>query len=1057
MKSLIEYAITHKVVSYFVCILLLFGGIAGYLSLGQLEDPVFSIKTAVIVTKYPGASPQEVEQEVTDRIEKAIQRMPQLKNLYSISRAGESIITVNIKEQYWSDVLPQIWDDLRKKVHDVQPYLPPGVSTPMVGDDFGDVYGFLMALTGDGFSYRELQDYADILKKELSLVKGVSRVDLWGVQQRVVYVDVSEQQISQLNLTSETLLKTLMNQNMVVDAGAINVEADRYRLAPSGQFKTPEEIGELIIRPSSNDVLGNVIDAPGGANIDLTFSKSVEEAKENVIRVKDIANVYTGYQEPAVAVMRFDGRQAIGLQIAGTSDANIVAVGEALHKRLEQIVGVMPVGLELNKIAWQSDLVSESVNSFLISLVEAIVIVLIVLIIPSGLRMGFIVGLGLILTILGTFMVMAILQIPFQRMSLGALIIALGMMVDNSIVVSDGIAVRFRKGMDRKKAAIESAFSPAFPLLAATLIAIMAFYPIYASKESAGEYCRTLFIVVAAALTISWLIALLITPLQCMDILKVEARKAGDNSEGDEFKGPFFRIFRKVLKVAIRFRGITIGIILGMLAVSIFAFGFVSQLFFPDSSRPQMMIDYWAPAGTRIEELSKNIKPVEKQILLSPYVDSVSTFIGAGPPRFYLPVDPEKSFPNYAQMIVNVKEYENIDSLIKELEPWIIAQVPNTMVRFRKYSVGPGDTWKFAARFSGPSSASLETLRGIGNEVLDIVKKSPYGRDWRLDMQNRRLMIVPEYSQKRGRWSSISRVDLGDTLKRGYDGLATGLYREGEHLYPIIVRGTEEERRNIASNIGALQVKPELSTKSVPVLQVLNSIKPEWEDPQIIRWNRRRAVTVEGAPKDGFTFDQLQASVINEIDALKLPVGYELFWDGEADSSASAKQSLIPGVIPAVVIILLMLVMVFNDFRPVAIILLTIPFALIGVVWSLLIFNVPFGFLALLGSMSLAGMMNKNIVVLLDACNENLLEGMSPYDAIVEAAITRLRPVLLAAGTTVLGVVPLLPDVFWVGMAVTIMGGLTFGSILTLIIVPVLYSIFYKIKVSENEESAHVS
>jgi multidrug efflux pump subunit AcrB len=492
----------------------------------------------------------------------------------------------------------------------------------------------------------------------------------------------------------------------------------------------------------------------------------------------------------------------------------------------------------------------------------------------------------------------------------------------------------------------------------------------------------------------------------------------------------------------------------GLLAVSLFAFGFVSQLFFPDSSRPQLMIDYWAPAGTRIEEVSESLKPVEKKIMQSPYVESVSTFVGAGPPRFYLPVDPEKPFPYYAQMIVNLHAYEDIAPFITEMEPWIVSQVPNKMVRFRKYGVGPGDTWKFAARFSGPSNASLSTLRDVGNEVLDIVRQSPYGRDWRLDMMNRRLKLVPEYSQKRGRWSSVSRVDLGATLKRGYDGVPTGLYREGEHLYPIIVRATEEERRNIASNMGALQIKPELSTRSVPVLQVVNAITPEWEDPQIIRWNRRRAVTVEGGPKDGFTFDQLRDSVVDKIDALKLPPGYELFWDGEADSSASAKKSLLPGVVPAVVIVLLMLVMVFNAFRPVAIILLTIPFAFIGVAWSLLIFDVPFGFLALLGAMSLAGMMNKNIVILLDACNENLDEGMSHYDAIVEAAVTRLRPVLLAAGTTVLGVVPLIPDVFWVGMAVTIMGGLAFGSILTLIVVPVLYALFYNIKVPEKKEGS---
>ncbi|MEM1282559.1 MAG: efflux RND transporter permease subunit [Chlamydiota bacterium] len=1053
MKALITYAVEHKAVTYFLCALLFIGGIASYFSLGQLEDPVFSIKTAVVLTKYPGASPEEVEQEVTDRIEKAIQEMPQLKRLYSVSRPGESYIKVDIKAQYWSDRLPQIWDELRNKVGDVVPQLPPGAKEPMVLDDFGFVYGFLLGLTGEGYSYRELEDYAELIKKEMSLVKGVSRVELWGVQDRVIYVDVTEQQLSQLNLTSETVISTLKNQNMVVDGGALEVENERFRISPSGEFTTPEEIGELILRPHSTDIIDNLVNtaesAPGKAD---ALISTLDDAGNQVIRVKDIGEVYRGYKEPPSTMMRYNGKPSIGIQIAGLEDENIVNVGNRLYDTLENILEKIPVGIEVHKIAWQSDLVEEAVNGFIISLIQAIVIVLIVLIIPSGLKMGLIVGIDLVLTILGTFIVMAVMDIPLQRMSLGALIIALGMMVDNSIVVSDGIAVRFREGMDRKKAAILATSGPAYPLLSATVIAVMAFYPIYASTEDAGEYCRTLFIVVAAALIISWLVAILITPLQCMDMLPEEAASGKRGQAGDEYNKPFFKYFRKILRVLIKFRFLTLLSVGALLMSSLFAFGFVSQMFFPDSSRPQLMIDFWAPEGTRIQSLAKSLEPVEKKLLSDDTVESVSTFIGAGPPRFYLPVDPEKSHQNYAQMIVNFDTFESIDPFIDRYDEWVTKNVPFAMVRTRKYGVGPSNTWKFELRISGPRDASVNKLREIGNEMVAIGKSSPIGQDWRIDMMNRTLKIVPEYDQKRARWSSVSRGDVADATRRGYDGVTAGLYREKDHLYPIIYRNVESERKGLASNLDTLQVRPEQSVNSLPLLQVVNKVDPEWEDPMIVRFNRRRAVSIQGGPIDGVTFPELKNSLIDQIDAIKLPPGYTKFWDGEYDSTVTAKQSLIPGVVPAVVIVLFMLVTVFNAFRPIYVILCTIPFAFIGVTYSLLIFNIPFGFLALLGAMSLAGMMNKNIVVLLDACNDNLAEGMDRYHAIVEASVTRVRPVLLAAGTTVLGVIPLLPDVFWVAMAVTIMGGLAFGSLLTLVLVPVLYSIFYRIEVPEIEE-----
>lgn len=483
-----------------------------------------------------------------------------------------------------------------------------------------------------------------------------------------------------------------------------------------------------------------------------------------------------------------------------------------------------------------------------------------------------------------------------------------------------------------------------------------------------------------------------------------------------------------------------------LLASSIFGFQFVKQMFFPDSTRPQMMIDYWTPAGTRIEEVAKEVEKLEKKIVENSLTKNVSTFIGAGPPRFYLPVEPEKNYPNFAQLIVNFDSYTDVDSFIEQVEPWTMEHLTGAMVRFRKYSVGPSNTWKFEARISGPGEASLIELRGLAAEFQSIARESPYGEDWRTDMMNPVLKIVPEFDQKRGRWSGVDRLDLANATRRGFEGLPVGLFREGDNLYPIMLRNSLREREQFLSNMETLQIRPLRSTQTVPLSQVVLNVINEWEDPYIIRWNRRRAVTVQGAPKAGFTFSELKNSVVEKIENVPLPLGYEIYWDGEEASSKDAQKSLIPGIIPAAILILLLLVLVFNAVRPVLIILLTIPFAMIGVTAGLLVFDMPFGFMALLGAMSLAGMMNKNIVVLLDAAALNREQGMSAFHAIVEASVSRARPVLLAAGTTILGVIPLLQDIFWESMAVTIMAGLAFGSLLTLIAVPVLYAIFYRLK-----------
>jgi multidrug efflux pump subunit AcrB len=1022
--SLPKLAIEKQPVTYFAILLVVVAGIFSYFQLGQLEDPEFSVKTASIITTYPGASAEQVELEVTDRIETKLQEMPELKNVYSNSRPGLSIIKVDIKNEYWSDRLPQVWDGLRKKIRDMETTLPPGAGRPKIGDDFGYVFGFLLAVTADGFTYAELEDYVDDLRKELSLVKGVARVDLWGVQDRRIYIDVSQAQLSQLGLTGEDLQKTLQTQNMVVDAGSVDLQSQRFRIAPTGEFKSAEEIGNLALTG-------------------VTMSKRVEGQRgDEIIRIKDIATVSSGYIEPPAKLMRYNGRPAISIALAPMSGVNAVEVGKAVDKRLDELVAQLPIGIGVHKVAWQSDAVAESIKAFMINLAEAIAIVLVVLAVTMGVRVGIIIGVsGLLLPILGTFIVMAIWGIDLQRVSLGALIIAMGMMVDNAIVVADGIMVRIRQGIERKQAAIDAASLPAMPLLGATVVASMAFYPIFASTYDTGEYAGSLFTVVAISLLLSWVTSQAVTPLMCIAMLPEPKQ---EEEGADPYGGRFYQMFRGLLSRAIRYRVVFLGSLTALLLISLYSFKYVPRMYFPDSSRRQVMIDYWAPEGTRIQQVSSDLVEMEKELLGHASVVGVSSFIGAGPPRFYLPVSPEDPYAAYAQLVVNTDTISGVDDVIQSIDPWLRENFPQALVRVRKYAVGTFDDWKLEVRFSGPANADPDVLRQLAAEATAILKANPYAKEVRTNWRQRVRELSPEYNQERGRWAGVSRDDVADATKRAYDGRIVGQYREKDKLIPIVSRNTKSERQVAAANLDMVQILPARSSRTVPLSQVTDDIPFVWVDPIIWRWDRRRAVSVQCSPNDA-TAPTLRESVVADLEAIKLPPGYALEWDGEYWSSKQSIDALIPGAVPTVVIMVFIIVMLFNAYRPPLIIFMVIPFVAIGITAGMLVTQAPFGFIALLGAMSLSGMMIKNAVVLLDQVNQNLAEGMTPYNAVVEGAVSRLRPVANAAATTVFGMAPLLQDLFWFSMAVTIMAGLMVGTVLTMVVVPTLYALFFRI------------
>jgi multidrug efflux pump subunit AcrB len=1008
--SLTEFSIRNKVLTFFTVKLIFWAGIFSFFSLGQLEDPEFTVKNALIITPYPGATTEEVEQEVTDRIENALQKIPELESLHSRSTPGFSLINVEIKEKYWSDRLPQVWDKLRRKVGDVQPQLPQGAGSSQVLDDFGDVYGLMIGVVGDGYSYREIEDYVKILQKEVSLIKGVAQVDLWGKQQSAIFIDISERKLASLGLSAASINNLLRNQNLVVDAGHIESDTFRLNVRPTGSFKTPEEIGDLLIHSQTRN--------------------SVSE----FIRISDISTISEGYVDPANTLMRVNGQTAIALSVSPLSGTNVVKMGERVAKKISQMKEQLPVGIEVNPIHWQPTIVDDSIQNFLINFAEAVVIVLLVLTIAMGWKMGVIIGTALVLTILGTFVFMSIFGIDLHRMSLGALIIALGMMVDNAIVVAEGYAVRLQNGLSKEQAALESAKGPSVALLGATIIAVMAFYPIFASQAGAGEYCRALFIVVAISLLVSWVISLTVTPLQCMYMIAVD--KNADLSEGRLLSG-----FRYFLELALRKRLITVLAMVALLVVALGSFGNIQQIFFPRSSMTKFTIDYWAPEGTRIQSTSEGMKRIEKYLLGDSRIETVSAFVGQGSPRFYLPVDPEYPNPAFGQIIVNMHDLDDMDPTMKDLQVWLKSNVPEAMTRVRKYAVGPAVTWKFEARFMGPADADPAVLRNLAAQGMVILRESPLAKEVSTDWRQQVLDIVPEYNQIRGRRTGISRSDMAATTKRFYDGINVGTYRRGDDQLPIIVRERVSER-NI-NNLDTLQIEPINQTISVPLAQVTDGISSQWINSIIWRYNRHRAITVQ-ASAVGVTADTLRTSVLDQFNHITLPQGYELVWFGEYKDTVDAQASLIPGVIPAVAIILLILVALFNEIRPMAMIILIIPFVMIGVSAGLQVFGAAFGFVSLLGVMSLSGMMIKNSIVLIDQINLEKSEGKAPHQAIIDATLSRIRPVSLAAATTVLGVIPLVSDLFWQGLAISVMAGLSFGTLLTMVLLPVFYSLFYR-------------
>jgi multidrug efflux pump subunit AcrB len=1011
--NIAEYSVTKKVTTWLFIILMLGGGATALQDISRLEDPEFTIKEAKVYTLYPGATPQEVEREVTYHIENAVQQLQQLKRVESISQNGFSEVTVKIKDKYKKADFPDIWDELRRKITDSQSLLPPGAQTSVVFDDFGDVFGLFYALSGDGYSYRELKDFADILKEQLLLVPGVRKITIDGAQNEIAYLDVSRANMAKLGISNLEFHRVLKSQNLVSDSGNVRVGDEYIRINPTGQLLSVQEIGELLVSGSNG----------------------------TLVRIKDIATVRRAYEEIPKKYNYYNGKPALTIGLSMLPGENVVAVGQRLDIRLAELQSVTPVGMQLEPIYDQPVIVDESVSGFIINVVAALVIVIVVLLFFMGLRTGLIIGAVLLITVSGTVWFMNFYAIDLQRISLGALIIALGMLVDNAIVVAEGMLVRIKRGEDGAKAASEVVGSTMWALLGGTIVGIVAFAAIGLSEDATGEFANSLFWVIMISLLLSWFTAVTMTPLLCVQFLKPDPPVAPGEQKADPYAGFLFQKYRSFLTTAIRFRWVTVAIVLALFASALFGFGYVKHSFFPNSNTPMFFFDMWNVEGSDIRKTRDDVLHIDEYLHSLDGVVSTAAFVGGGATRFTLVYSPESPTSAYGQIIVTTKTLEDIPRIEKLLLDYTATNFPDSEPKTKALRIGPGRDAKIEARLSGPDPV---VLRQLSQQVQTIMADDGGAINIRDDWRQPVKVLRPIYNEKAARQLGITREDVTTAMQTAFDGQQVGLFKDGIRLLPIIMLPPQAEREDVGS-IRDIPVFSPLLRETVPVGQVVSDFKTEWADAKIRKRNRIFTIIPSCDPAQGLATVLLNR-LKPQIDAMPLPPGYFLEWGGEYEDSVDANNAINSSLPAGFLTMIIIVILLFGKIRQPLIIWLTVPLAIIGITAGLLSMNVAFGFMGLLGSLSLVGLLIKNAIVLIEEIDMQIESGKESYTAILDSAVSRMRPVMMAASTTILGMAPLLSDVFFLDMAVVIMFGLGFASVLTLIVVPVLYAIFFNIK-----------
>ncbi len=1001
--NIARLSIERPIYTWLIILVFLGGGLLAFINLGRLEDPAFTIKQAVVTTTYAGATAEQVAAEVTEPLESALQKMAEVDRITSINSPGQSMIEVHIKSTVNGEDLAEIWTRLRAKVRDAARALPPGVGQPYVNDSFGDVFGMFYAVTAEGFSDAEKHQLATYLRRELRTVDGVADVEVKGLPEEAIYIEPNLALSVNQNVSIAAIADAIANSDSVTPAGTLTTESARTR----------------ILTPDGSDTVNAIQGLSVGAG-------------GKVVNLVDTSRVFRDRKPNPTQIIRHNGIEAFTLGVAGLSTENIVEVGKNVDAKLAALQMDIPAGVELHPVYQQHLVVDKASTDFLINLAMSVAIVIAVLAVFMGWRAAVVVGATLFLTVIGTFLFMGIFSIEMERISLGALIIAMGMLVDNAIVVAEGMQISMLKGKTSREAADEAAGKTQVPLLGATVIGIMAFAGIGLSPDDTGEFMFSLFAVIGISLLLSWLLALTVTPM-----LGHYLFKQGKEGSVDAYGGWMFRLYGWSLNLALRLRWLVVLGLIAVTALSYAGFSRVENQFFPESNTPLFFVHYKLPQGTPIATTSDHMAQMEAWLQERDDVVSFSTFVGQGATRFMLTYESEKPNASYGHIIIRTSDPAQIPDLRAALNAFGAEAFPEGEFRTKRLVFGPGGGDPIQVRFTGSDPVKLRELAAQVAEVLE--NASPNIHEVRTNWREQELVIKPLYATERAQTAGVTRDDVADMLNFSTDGISGGYFREGDRLLPIIIR------RSNAEGFGLLdQVVYSANTQSfLPLEQMVDGFVYETQNTLFHRRNRVPTITVGADIAPGMNAAEVQKEIEAAVEAMELPVGYHMEWGGEKENSAKAQASLGSQLPMTILVMVLISVLLFNAIREPIIIWLLVPMSVNGVVLGLLGTGLPFSFTALLGLLSLSGMLIKNGIVLVEEIDYVRDEGGPLKEAIVKASVSRLRPVMLAAVTTILGMLPLLSDKFFESMAVTIMGGLAFATVLTLIAAPVLYMIFF--------------
>lgn len=1010
----IDYSIKNTIVVRFMVILLVIGGLFSYMKLGKLEDPEFKIKEALVVTLYPNADAHSVELQVTTKIEEALQKIPNIEFLQSTSKPGYSQVKIKLKESVPSKDLEQYWDKLRKKINDSRINLPIGALPPVVLDDYGAVYGIFLAVTSDGYSYSELKKYTEYITKELNSINGIAQVTQFGKPTDAIEIIIDRDKVNSMGLNTKLIATSLISENLITGGGTIDYGSLRVNLKLNNKINSTEKLENLII-----------------------FSKKLPDGNDEIIRLKDIAKVERGYVEPISQKMYFNGQMSMGISLSPESGTNIVNTGKVIDEKIIELKEKLPVGIDIKKVYYQPDLVTSAINNFILNLIMSVITVVGILLLTMGMRSGLIIGANLVLSILGTLIFMLAMKIDMQRVSLGSFIIAMGMLVDNSIVIVDGVLVRRNQGMSMEDALSESTHKPALPLLGATFIAAIAFLPAYLMASYTGEYVSSSFWVIGISLMLSWVLCLTQTPVYCKLYLENEPIK-----EPSEREKKFYSKVHSVLEYLLDRKKSTLSFMAMALFVSGVIFMQIPKTFFPDSDKKGFTISLWAPEGSKIEVVEKATNELGKYLSENKNVTNVVETIGSSPARYYVCTIPELPNPAYGEIIVSVDKLKNLENVANSALDYANKNLAGIVVGAKKYPNGVPTQYPIEIAFSGQDP---KILRDLANEAMEIIKKHPDVSNVKTDWRNKILTWNGDYSQSKGLRGNITPIDVTTGLMRTTTGMPIGKIEENDNSLAVILKETKDSSNDI-NDIGQTPIWG-ATLKSEPLSGVLNKEFLSFEEGQIWRRNRVRTITVQCDVPMGVIAEKVRRDFKEEIENIKLPKGYTMTWFGEHHEQVKNFIALMSEVPLTLIIMFTICVLLFASVKIPMIIFSALPFAMIGIAPGLFLTGKSFGFMSTIGFVSLSGMMIKNMIVLVDEINYeiNILK-KDKFTALVDSAVSRMRSVALAALTTILGMIPLLWDPLYGDMAATIIFGLFVSTVLTLFVFPVGYGLFYNIK-----------